>query len=183
MGIAASGSYPPTALARFESKARSPNPQRAITPYYRDNGRGSPRAGAGRDGRLTADERPIRTKSRRKMMGSPIFLGIEHIIHHSVPQKPALALRNRDLGGIESPAGDVESISRDFDAAREANRQRNSLQGVTSRVAHAVPIAEPSACHQGPQSPETCAQNARYGISAVREECAQKRRSLQMASA
>ena len=129
MGIAASGSYPPTALARIESKARSPNPQRAITPYYRDNGRGSSRAGAGRDGRLTADERPIRTKNRRKMMGSPIFLGIEHIIACGESRRLRAAIRNRDLRGIESPAGDIESISRDFDAAREANRQRNSLQG------------------------------------------------------
>jgi hypothetical protein len=30
---------------------------------------------ASRDGRLTAEERPTRTKSRRKMMGSPIFPG------------------------------------------------------------------------------------------------------------
>ena len=163
MGIAASGSYPPTALARIESKARSPNPQRAITPYYRVNGRDSSRAGAGRDGRLTADERPIRTKSRRKMMGSPIFLGIEHIIACRKSRRLRAAIRNRDLRGIESPAGDIESISRDFDAGREANRQRNSLQGVRSRVAHAVPIAEPSACHQGPQSPETCAQTRDTG--------------------
>lgn len=129
MGIAASGSYPPTALARTESKARSPNLQRAITPYYRDNGRGSPRAGAGRDGRLTADERPIRTENRRKMMGSPIFLGIEHIIACRKSRRLRAAIRNRDLRGIESPANDVESISRDFDAGREANRQRKLPQG------------------------------------------------------
>ena len=73
------------------------------------------------------------------------------------------AIRNRDLRGIESPAGDIESISRDFDAALEANRQRKLPARVRSRVAHAVPIAEPSACHQGPQSPETCAQTRDTG--------------------
>jgi hypothetical protein len=135
---------PADALARIESKARSPNPQRAITPYYRVSGRGSSRAGAGRSGRLTADERPIKTKNRRKMMGSPLFPGIEHIIECGKSRRVHAAAWNRNMRGIESPADDVESISRDFDAAREANRQRKLSAEVRCRVAH----AEPSVCHQ-----------------------------------
>ena len=39
------------------------------------------------------------------------------------------------------PADDIESISRDFDLAREANTRNSAEAG--SRFAHVVPIAEP----------------------------------------
>jgi hypothetical protein len=136
---------PADALARIESKARSPNPPRAITPHYRVDGRASWRARAGRDGRLTAEESPTRTKSRRKMMGSPIFPGIEHIIACGKSRR-ALTPRSGTaiFRGIESPADGVESISRDFSAAPEANRPRKRSAEVRCRVAH----AEPPVCHQ-----------------------------------
>jgi hypothetical protein len=121
VGIAASTSFAADALARIESKARPPNPQRAITPHYRVDGRGSSRAGAGRDGRLTAEERSTGTQNRRKMMGSPVFPGLEPIMACGKSRRVHAALWNRNLRGIESLADDVESISRDFDAAREAN--------------------------------------------------------------
>ena len=83
-----------------------------------------------------ADDRPIRTKTRRKMMGSPIFPGIEHIIECGKSRRVHAVVWNPDLRGIESPIDDVESISRDFDAAREANSQPElSAEGQVSRRA------------------------------------------------
>jgi hypothetical protein len=55
---------------------------------------------------------------------------------------------NRNLRGIESPADEVESISRDLDAAREANRERKLFAEVRCRAARTLPIAEPSVCYQ-----------------------------------
>jgi hypothetical protein len=134
---------PAAALARIESKARSPNPPRAITPQYRVNGRDSWRAHAGRDRRLTAEERPTRTKKPAKDDGKPDIS--RDRTHHSVRQKPARPRRDLEPQfSMESPADDVESISRDFNAAPEANRRRKRSAEVRCRVAH----AEPPVCHQ-----------------------------------
>jgi len=78
------------------------------------------------------------------MMGSPIFPGIGHIMECGKSRRVHAAVWNRNLRGIESHADDVESISRDFDAALEANRQRKLSSEVRFPVAH----AEPSVCHQ-----------------------------------
>jgi hypothetical protein len=71
-------------------------------------------------------------------MGSPIFPGIEHIIECGKGRRVHAAVWNRDLRGIESLADDVESISRDFDAAREADSENSPPR--SGRVAHVVPI-------------------------------------------
>jgi len=65
------GLVPAGARARIESKARSPNPQRAITPHYRVSKRGAWRATAGRDGRLTAEEPPNQDQNPAKDDGKP----------------------------------------------------------------------------------------------------------------
>jgi hypothetical protein len=46
------------------------------------------------------------------------------------------------LREIESPAGNIESISRDFDPARQANRRLKLPCKLRSRVAHAVRVIE-----------------------------------------
>ena len=71
-------------------------------------------------------------------------------------------IRNRDLRGIESPAGAIESISRDFDAAWRQTHAEISPQGPVSRPAHAADgcaICVPFR----PGSPETCAQTRDTG--------------------
>ena len=152
---------------RIEGKVAESAPQ-AITPHYRVNGRDSWRARAGRDGRLTAEERPTRTKSRRKTMGSPIFPGIEHII--ACGPKPARA--RRDL----EPQFSVElnrplTTSNQFHAI-SARRPRqtdseNALQrsGVASRTLSRRYVTKT-------MEPGNMRLNARYGISAAGTECA-----------
>jgi hypothetical protein len=68
------------------------------------------------------------------MMGSPIFPGIEHIIECGKSRRVHAAAWNRNLRGIESPADDVESISRDFDATREADSELKLSAGVRCRA-------------------------------------------------
>jgi hypothetical protein len=62
-------------------------------------------------------------------METRYFPGPEGI--HRVQQNPALARRlwNRDLRGIESAPGGSESISRDFDVAREADTVKTPRGG------------------------------------------------------
>ena len=98
-------------------------------------------------------------------MGSPIFPGIEHIIECGKSRRVHAVVWNPDLRGIESPADDVESIPRDFSAAPEANRPRNALQrsGVASRTLS-------RRCVTKTMEPGNMCLNARYGVSAVREE-------------
>jgi len=114
---------------------------------------------------------PNQDKNRRKMMGSPIFPGIEHIIECGKSRRVHAVVWNPDLRGIESPADDVESIPRDFSAAPEANRPRNALQrsGVASRAPCLLLNRQ---CVTKTTKPGNTRLNARYGISAVREECA-----------
>jgi hypothetical protein len=91
---------------------------------------------------------PNQGQKPAKNDGSPTFLGIEmHLWDAAHPA--ARAPRSGTVICVESnrPAGEIESISRDFDAARDATR-RKLPTGVRSRVAHAVPIAEPPACHR-----------------------------------
>jgi hypothetical protein len=139
------------ALAHIESKARSPNPQRAITPHYRVNGRGSSRASAGRDGRLPADERPIRTKNRRKMMGKPEFPGS----NTSWRAEKAGACTPRSGTAICVESNRPLAMSNQFHAistrrVRQTDRQNSPQRsGVASRTP--LPIAEPSVCHQDPK--------------------------------
>jgi hypothetical protein len=115
-------------------------------------------------GRLTVGGRPTRAKNRR----NPIFRGIGRS-HYRVRESRRLpaVIRNRDLRGIESPTGDIESISRDFDAAREMNSE-NSLQRIMSRGARRADYicVSPRTTEPGNMRP-----NARHGISAVREQC------------
>ena len=98
-------------------------------------------------------------------MGSPIFPGIEHIIECGKSRRVHAVVWNPDLRRIESPADDVESIPRDFSAAPEANRPRKRSAEVRCRVAH----AEPPVYHQD-HGARNMRPNARYGVSAVREE-------------
>ena len=77
--------------------------------------------GLGREGRLTVDGRPTRAKSRRKMVKARYFSESNAAKVCGKTRRLRAAIWNRDWRGIESPAGDIESISRDFDAAREAN--------------------------------------------------------------
>src|SRR5207302_5026265 len=128
VGTATNGPRPSARLSRIESKARSPNPQRAIHTYYRDNGRGSSHADAGRDGRISVDGAQPAQKNRRKMMESRYFSGSEGIYRGS--KSGACTPRSGTVICVQSnrPAGDVESISRDFDAAREATDGENSPQ-------------------------------------------------------
>jgi hypothetical protein len=51
------------------------------------------------------------------------------IIERGESRRLRAVIRNRDLRGIESPTGDIESISRDFDVAYEANRPRKLPDG------------------------------------------------------
>jgi hypothetical protein len=64
------------------------------------------------------------------------------------------------------PAGDIESISCDFDAAREVQTAKTPRRGQL-RVARAVPMPAVETTE-----PAKMRLNTRYGISAVRAECA-----------
>jgi len=93
--------------------------------------------------------------------------------HHGVGKSRRVhtVVWNRHLRGIESPAGDIESISRDFDAAREATDSESSPQrsGVAARAPCLLLNRQ---CVTKTTKPGNTRLNARYGISAVREECA-----------
>ena len=91
-------------------------------------------------------------------MGSPIFPGIEPIIECGKSRRVHAVVWNPDLGGIESPADDVESIPRDFSAAPEANGPRKRSAEVRCRVAHAEPRCITKTMEPGNMRP-----NARYG--------------------
>ena len=115
----------PTDRPRLESKTRSPNPQRPITPHYRVSERDSSRVGMGYERSLAVDSRPTGTKSRRKVLEARHFPRAECL--YRVRPSAALARGNlepRLRRESNRPAGDIESISRDFGAAREANPRR-----------------------------------------------------------
>jgi hypothetical protein len=114
------------------------------------------------------------------MMGSPIFSGIEHIMGCGKSRRVHAAVWNRDLRGIESPADDVESISRDSTRRVRHSQPRLSAE-VRSRVAHAVPIAEPPMGHQGHKARKHAPKRAIRDIGRSRA-MRMKRRRLQMAS-
>lgn len=115
--------------------------------HYKDYVRGSSHAGAGNNGRLTVDGRPTRAKSRQKMMEARHFSRSEGILRCGTSRRSRNATWNRDLRESNRSAGVIESISRDFDATRAANTAKPPA-GISFSGAHAVPIAEPSACHQ-----------------------------------
>ena len=145
MGVAASTSYtPPHSLAsnrrrgrRIRSGRLRPNIE-SLDEAHR-SGRGPRRASRGR-------RTPNRDKNRRKIIGSSIFSGIEHIIECGKAGGCTRRLEPR-FAWNRIAADDVESISCDFDAAREANSQLELFAEIGDRVAHAVPIAERAVCH------------------------------------
>jgi hypothetical protein len=67
------------------------------------------------------------------------------------------------------PTGAIESISRDIDAPHGQPRGKTPAE-VRFRVTRAVPIAEPWRIIETAE-PGNMRLNARYGISAVREDC------------
>ena len=108
--------------------------------YYRDNGRGSSHAGAGRDGRLTVDGRPTRAKNRRKMMEARHFSGSNAFMECGTPA--ARAPRSGTVICVESnrSAGGHRINFTRFRTRREANTRRKLRAGIRSSVAHAVPM-------------------------------------------
>ena len=70
---------------------------------------------------LTVDGRPSRAKNRRKVMGSPNFPGRNASIECGRPRRLRAATWNRDLLESNRPAGDLKSISRDFDTGAWGN--------------------------------------------------------------
>jgi hypothetical protein len=108
-------------------------------------------------GRLTVDERPTRAKSRRKMMEeTDTSWDRKAIIECGKTRRSRATTWNRDFPGIESPAADIESISREFDAAREATDTENTPQ--SSGLASCMLCrCEPSACLRDHRAPERCA--------------------------
>ena len=103
--------------------------------------------GAGRDGRLAAGERQMGTKTGERSSEARYSPGIEHNIECGKSRRVHAGGWNHDFAWNRIAADDVESISCDFDAAREANSQLKLSAEVGDRVAHAVPFAEPPVCH------------------------------------
>ena len=139
--------------------------------HYRDKGRGSSHAGAGRDRRLTVDGRPTGAKNRRKMMEARHFSQDRMRSWGGHIPRSRAAIRNRDLLGSES----VRRRNRiNFTRFRRGVRQtpgENSAQG--SGLASRMPCRCRAVCVLSrPQGPEKLRLNAGYRISAAHEECA-----------
>ena len=99
-------------------------------------------------------------------MEDPIFPETGRHLWRAANRRLPAPIWNRDLRGIE-PCTDVESISRDFDAARgEATPAE-----IGSRVAHTVRLPSRLRVHRDHRARKD-APNAPYGISAACEECA-----------
>jgi hypothetical protein len=114
--------------------------------------------------------RPTSAKNPRKMMEARDSRGRNAFTGCGTSRRSHAAIWNRNGRGIESARWRLESISRDFDTAREAITRRKLPTGSDPAVAHAVP-ADPPACHRDRRAGKTRL-NAEYGISPAREECA-----------
>jgi hypothetical protein len=115
--------------------------------------------------------RPTSAKNPRKMMEARDSRDRNAFAGCGTSRRSHAAIWNRNGRGIESARWRLESISRDFDTAREAVTRRKLPTGVRSSPSRTLcrrirlrvtETAEPGKTRL----------NAEYGISPAREECA-----------
>ena len=143
---------------------------RRLHTHYRDNGRGSSHAGAGRDWRLSVDGRPNQGKNRQKMMEVGDFLEQTASMERSSPG--ASAQRSGTAMCVEShrPRRRYRiNFTRFRLGARQTHGELPQKPDPASRTScrllsrlRVLKTAEPGKMRL----------NARYGGSAIREECA-----------
>jgi hypothetical protein len=170
VGVAASGSYPPTrSLASNRRRGRRIRSGR-LRPNIESVDEAHRVRAQAAAGRLTADERPIRQKAGEDDGKSDIS---RNRTLHSVPQKP---------GACTPRPGTAVCVAsnRPLTTPNQLRDSENSPQRLG--VAHAVPTAEPSVCHQDHKARKHAPKRAVRDIGRSRAMPA-KRRRLQMASA